>query len=59
MIGNLGLGQEHAQEFLDLSQTQAGRQGGGGEALERRLIEQDAILSLVGFLGDRTEPSHY
>jgi hypothetical protein len=53
MIGNLGLGQEHAQEFLDLSQAQAGREGDGGETLERCFIEENTILGLVTYLGDR------
>ena len=39
MVGNLGLGQEHAQEFFDLSQAQAHGEGGGGELPLLVLVE--------------------
>jgi hypothetical protein len=53
MIGDLGLGQEYGQKFLDLSQAQAGGEGDGGESLERGPIEEDPPLSVVKLFGDR------
>jgi hypothetical protein len=53
MVGDLGFGQEYGQEFLDLPQAQAGREGDGGEPLERGPIEEDPPLGVVMLLGDR------
>jgi len=53
MIGGLGFGQEYGEEFLDLSQAQAGREGDGGEPLERGPIEEDPPLGVVELFGDR------
>jgi hypothetical protein len=57
VIRDLGPGQEHAQEFLDLSQTQTRRERDGGEPLNRGLIEEDPILGLAPVLGDRLTKS--
>jgi hypothetical protein len=53
VIGDLGLGQEHAQEFLDRSQTQTRCERESGEPLKRGLIEEDPIRGLAAVLGDR------
>ena len=53
MVGNLGFGQEHGQEFFDLSEAQAGREGDGGEALEHGLVEEDPPLGVERWLGER------
>jgi hypothetical protein len=47
------LGQEYREEFLDLSQAQAGREGDGGEPLERGPIEEDPPFGVVELFGDR------
>lgn len=53
MIGDLGVGQEYGQEFLNLSQAQAGCEGDGGEPLEPGPIEEDPLFGVVKWLGDR------
>jgi len=53
MIGDFEFGQEYSEKFLDLSQAQAGREGDGGEPLERGPIEEDPPLGVVKLFGDR------
>ena len=52
MIGNLGLGQEHAEQILGLAKAHAHREGSHGELSLRVLVEQDAALGRALQLGD-------
>jgi hypothetical protein len=52
MIGHLVRGQELAQEFLDLPQAQAHRQGGGGELPLFGLVAPDQVCGVTLAWGD-------
>ena len=53
MIGDLGFGQEYGKKSLNRSRAQAGREGDGGESLERGPIEEHPPLGVVKLSGDR------
>ncbi len=53
MVGRLILGQEHAEQVLDLSQADAHGERGGGELSLFVLVENDPTFGLARQSGDR------
>ena len=52
MVGDLGRGQEDAQEFLDLSQAQAHGEGGDGHLPLLGLVASDQVFGIAPQVGD-------